>query len=140
MSEETLCLQALNRHQSPKKTAAPNAPFTENSPQTAQLTPSPPTQKIDILIDLLQERERLKTIRQDVYTGKRKLSKNLSTDLFITQMIISSNKIALEALKETNITLTQNNNLSIDITNQTNELIKISREAACKPVALSTPS
>ena len=98
-----------------------------NPPQT-QL-PSTPPSKADILLDIINEREQLKKLREQLKTGVRRASKTLNIELYLTQLILSANKIALLGMKETNITLTQNN--YVDISAQVNELIKISREPAC---------
>jgi hypothetical protein len=119
------------------QTVTITATIPETTPIQPQYAISPPT-KVDLLIDIITEREQLKTLREELKAGSRRVSKTLQLELYLTQIILSADKIALYAIKE-NI-LTVNNNTQIDITNQTNELIKISREAECKPLALSTPS
>jgi hypothetical protein len=103
------------------------------TPEKALITPHPPTPttptKIDIIWDLIQERERLKQIREDITTGQRKADKELTAEMYLTQLVISANKTVIDALKETKINVTNNFN-QIDITQQINELIEVS-EMTC---------
>jgi len=106
----------------------------ENTP----LTPTPPT-KIDILLKLNEECEYLKQLRQDVKEYKTRASKKLSTELYITQLYMQALKIMLSAYKETTFNVT--NTTNVDISNQVNELIKISRRLGeCKQKQKSQPS
>jgi hypothetical protein len=104
---------------------------TEITPKQAPIAPTPPTTptKIDIILDLIDERERLKQIREEVATGARKADKELTAEMYLTQLVISANKTVIDALKETNINLTQNN--YVDISTQVNEVIRFSRERQC---------
>jgi len=89
-------------------------------------TPTQPT-KADIILEVCNERDKLKELRQAIYDGKKRPSNQLKAILYITQIIISANKVALDALKD-NI---QINAGHIDITTEINELIKISRDEDC---------
>jgi hypothetical protein len=113
------------------------ATIPETTPTLPLFTTTPPA-KTDIIIDIITERERLKQVRQEIKEGTRRPSKILTADMYLTQLILQADKIALYAIKE-NI-LTVNNNTQIDITNQTNALIKVSEEACKNPVAEDTPS
>ena len=117
--EEALCL--------PKK-------ISLNQPQN---TPHPPS-RINLLIEVMNEIQRLKEIRQQVTDGDREADKKLTAEMYITQIVLSAYKISLEAQKEAaKIELIQNNQTTInmDITNQINELIKISREPSANPTS-----
>lgn len=83
--------------------------LTKITPQQPPTIPYPSPTKTDILIDIINEREKLKTIREDLKTGARRARKTLTTELYITQLVLSADKIALIGMKETNINLTQNN-------------------------------
>lgn len=124
-SEEEIIAKALKEPKQQKidyakETTDLNQILNKQTPPTQ----TPPT-KTDILIELIEEREKLKTLRQQLETGKKRPSKQLTALFYTTQLIISANKIILEALKE-NIQI--NNMGTIDITTEIRELIKISRE------------
>lgn len=82
--------------------------YPQTTLKQAPTAPTPPT-RIDILLDIYTERERLKTLREQIACGAVKATRELNAEMYITQLILSANKTALEALKENNITLTQNN-------------------------------
>jgi hypothetical protein len=109
----------------------------ETTLKQALTTPHPPT-KIDIIIDLYEERARLKEIREQVANGEREPDKKLTAEMYITQLVIATDKTMIDALKETNITLTQNN--YVDISSQVNDLIQFSRERQCNKQKLTGPS
>lgn len=98
--------------------------LTEVSNQQTPLPLTTPT-KADIILDLITLREELKQLRDEIKNDRRRPSKKLSTELYITQLIMQANKIILQAYKETNINVS--NTTNVDISNQINELIKISR-------------
>jgi hypothetical protein len=132
-------MQAFNQ-QIENTNAMETQVLTKITPQQALITPHPPLEptKTDILIDIINEREQLKALREQLKAGTRRASKTLNMELYLTQLILSANKIALIGIKETNINLTQNN--YVDISAQVNELIKFSRERQCnrsKPTGTS---
>ena len=89
-------------------------PTTKTSPIQTPLAPTPPD-KIDILIDLMDEVKRLKQIRSEVVEGERKADEILKAEMYITQLTLSAYKIVLDSLKESaKILLTQNNQTNIE--------------------------
>jgi hypothetical protein len=83
-------------------------PNKTNPIQPQIATPSPPD-RIDLLLDIITVREQLKTLLDMLETGAIKATKELSVQIYILQQIVYTNKTALDALKETNINLIQNN-------------------------------
>jgi hypothetical protein len=110
--------------------AVENASLVETKQENASLTPTPPS-KTDILLQLAELCKYFKQLQKDVHDYKVRASKKLSTELYITQLYMQALKIMLSAYKETTFNVT--NNTNVDISNQVNELIKISRRIGeCK--------
>jgi hypothetical protein len=91
---------------------------TEATQKQTQTTPHPPTNtpdKIDIIIDLMNEVQRLKQTRENVTDGTRKADNILKAEMYITQLTLSAYKIILDGLKEAaKVQLTQNNQTNIE--------------------------
>lgn len=121
-------MQTLQTYDLQKETTPKTAQITIISPQQTQITPNPPS-KTDILWDIIKEREQLRTLREEIKNGLRRASKTLSLELYLTQQILLADKIALIGIKETNITLTQNNLIKPEININTDGLSREDKDA-----------
>jgi hypothetical protein len=91
-----------------------NATVEKKPAEKAQNTPHPPN-RIDVILALMDEVERLKQIREDVVTGQRQADNILKAEMYITQLGLSAYKIVLDGLKEAaKIQLIQNNQTNIE--------------------------
>lgn len=81
---------------------------TETTPKQAPFTPPSPPDRVDLLLDIIEIRQALKELLEQVATGAVKATKELSAQIYIMQQIVYTNKTALDALKEP-ISVTQNN-------------------------------
>lgn len=85
----------------------------------APTNPHPPTKtpdKIDIILSLMDEVERLKQIREDVVTGQRQADNILKAEMYITQLGLSAYKIILDGLKEAaKIQINTQNNIEANV-------------------------
>ena len=84
---------------------------------------------------MVEEREKLEKYREDLLDGKRRPSDLMRAVFYVTQLIMSANKIILDAMKD-NI---QINAGHIDISTEIKEVIQFSRERECKN-SNSTPT
>jgi hypothetical protein len=98
------------------------------TPIQTPLTHTPPN-KVDIILEVCKERDYLKTIRQDIETGAQRPSNKLKALLYVTQIIISANKVALDGLKENTINITENN---ISIHEEIKKIVTFGTELDCK--------
>jgi hypothetical protein len=96
-------------------TSTPEPPREETTPKQAQITPHPPN-RVDVILALMDEVERLKQIREDVVTGQRQADNILKAEMYITQLGLSAYKIILDGLKEAaKIQLIQNNQTTNEV-------------------------
>jgi hypothetical protein len=100
--------------------------LAETSIKQLPLASTPPS-KTDIILKMIEERTKLEQYREELLIGKRRPSVLMKAIFYVTQIIISIDKIILDALKD-NI---QINAERIDISTEINELIKISRVEDC---------
>jgi hypothetical protein len=97
----------------PVITATPE-PKTETAPKQTPTAPHPPN-RVDVILAVMDEVERLKQIREDVVTGQRQADNILKAEMYITQLGLSAYKIVLDGLKEAaKIQLIQNNQTNIE--------------------------
>lgn len=78
--------------------------------QAPTITPSPPD-RIDLLLDIIEVRQQLKTILEEIADGNLKADKELTARIYIMQQIVYTDKTVLDAMKEA---------AKIQINNQTN--------------------
>lgn len=80
--------------------------------QTPTATPSPPApDRIDLMLDIIEIRQQLKAILNQIEDGTLKSDKELTARIYIMQQIVYTDKSVLDALKE---------GAKIQINNQTN--------------------